>query len=107
MTVELVGGLLLLVLLVLLVAWQWHKAPQIKDDDKALEGLRIIYGFWLIVSALLIALLVLLITLTVFHPTSTTMATDIVAIAGTVTGLITTLRHSSASNRQEPGVRRH
>jgi hypothetical protein len=92
--VEPVGGLLLLVLLVLLVVWQWHKPPQIKDDDKALEGLRIIYGFWLIVSALLIALLVLVVTLTVVAPSDTTkaiVATDIVAIAGTVTGLITTL----------------
>lgn len=89
--VELVGGLLLLVLLVLLVAWQWHKPPQAKDDDKALEELRIIYGFWLIVSALLIALLVLVITLTVVPLNSTTKATDIVAITGSVTGLITTL----------------
>jgi hypothetical protein len=87
--VRLVGGLLFLVLL-LLVGWTWHKTPYTKDDDKALEELRIVYGFWLIVSALLIALLVLLITLTIYSP-GKTPATDIVAIAGTVTGLITTL----------------
>jgi hypothetical protein len=89
-----VGGLLFLVL-VLLVGWQWSKTPHAKDDDKALEELRIIYGFWLTVSALLIALLVLLITLTVLLPNNATptefKATDIVAITGTVTGLITTL----------------
>ena len=93
-TVGLVGGgLLLLVLVVGLIAWQSRQTPQAKDDDKALEALRIIYGFWLIVGALLIALLVLVITLTAI-PISTataTKATDIVAIAGTVTGLITTL----------------
>ena len=88
-----IGGVLFLVLLGSLIAWQWRKTPQVKDDDKALEALRIIYGFWLIVGALLIALLVLVITLTAI-PISTataTKATDIVAIAGTVTGLITTL----------------
>jgi uncharacterized Tic20 family protein len=87
----LVSGLILLVLIGSLVAWQWYKTPQAKDDDKALESLRIIYGFWLIVAALLIALLVLLITLIAIPLNDTTKATDIVAIAGTVTGLITTL----------------
>jgi hypothetical protein len=85
-----VGGILLLVLFVSLIAWQWHKTPQAKDDDKALEELRIIYGFWLIVAALVIALLVLIVTLTAISP-DTNKASDIVAIAGTVTGLITTL----------------
>jgi hypothetical protein len=89
--VELIGGGLLLILLGLLVGWQWRKTPQTKDDDKALEELRVIYGFWLIVSVLFIALIVFVITLTVVPPSSTTKATDIVAIAGTVTGLITTL----------------
>jgi uncharacterized Tic20 family protein len=69
-----------------IIVWQWKKTPQAKDDDKALEGLRIIYGFWLIVVALLITLLVLFVTLTNIKST-----TDIVAIIGTVTGLITTL----------------
>jgi len=91
---KLIVGLLFLVLL-LLIGWQWHRTPHAKDDDKALEELRIIYGFWLIVSALLIALLVLIITLIVFFSHTTTAteikATDIVAITGTVTGLITTL----------------
>jgi uncharacterized Tic20 family protein len=91
-TVGLVGGgLLLLVLVVGLIVWQSRQTPQAKDDDKTLEALRIIYGFWLIVAALLIALLVLVITLIAIPLNDTTKATDIVAIAGTVTGLITTL----------------
>ena len=53
-----------------------------------MEELRIIYGFWLIVAVLLIALLVFVVTLTV---SPNRQAADIVAIAGTVTGLITTL----------------
>jgi IPT/TIG domain len=85
----LAGGLLLLAFMVGLIAYQWSKTPQAKDDDKALEALRIIYGFWLIVAALLIALLVLVVTLTAIPPDG--KASDIVAIAGTVTGLITTL----------------
>jgi len=85
-TVALGGGILLPLLLGFLVAWQWFKTPQVKDDDKALEQLRISYGFWLTVSALLIALLFSVITLTKF-----TQAQEIVAITGTVTGLITTL----------------
>ena len=76
-------------LLIGVIVWQWKKTPQAKDDDKALEGLRIIYGFWLIVVALLIALLVLFVTLTTMGTSSKTP--DIVAIIGTVTGLITTL----------------
>ena len=87
-SVELVGGLLLLALLVSLIVWQWLKMPQVKDDDKALESLRIIYGFWLIVAALLIALLVLVITLIEYGNKA---SSDIVAITGSVTGLITTL----------------
>ena len=88
-----IGGILFLVFLGSLIAWQWRKTSQVKDDDKALEELRIIYGFWLIVGALLIALLVLIITLTAIpiNTATATKATDIVAIAGTVTGLITTL----------------
>ena len=83
--------LLCFVTLVLIgvIVWQWNKTPQAKEDDKALEGLRIIYGFWLIVVALLIALLVLFVTLTTISRDGKT--TDIVAIIGTVTGLITTL----------------
>jgi uncharacterized Tic20 family protein len=85
---EIVGGVLLLALIGSVIAWQLYKIPQAKDDDKALEGLRIIYGFWLIVAVLLIALLVFYVTLTVMP---SRQAADIVAIAGTVTGLITTL----------------
>ena len=81
-------GVLVLVLIVALIAWQWYKTPRAKDDDKALEELRIIYDFWLIVAVLLIALLVFVVTLTV---SPTRQSADIVAIAGTVTGLITTL----------------
>jgi uncharacterized membrane protein len=85
-----IGGIIFLfVLVVLLIAWQ-SRQTQAKDDDKILEELRIIYGFWLIVAVLLIALLVLVVTLTAIVPTAT-RAPDIVAIAGTVTGLITTL----------------
>jgi hypothetical protein len=73
------------------IVWQWFKIPQAKDDDKVLEGLRIIYGFWLIVVASLIALLVLFVTLTTIGTSSDAKTTDIVAIIGTVTGLITTL----------------
>jgi uncharacterized Tic20 family protein len=89
---ELLGGLFLLVLFGGLIAWQWvGKTPQVKDDEKALEALRIIYGFWLIVAALLVALFVLVITLNVIHLDNNTKSSDIVAIIGTVTGLITTL----------------
>jgi IPT/TIG domain len=85
--------LLCFVTLVLIgvIVWQWNKTPQAKDDDKALEGLRIIYGFWLIVVALLVALLVLFVTLTTIRISPDVKTTDIVAIIGTVTGLITTL----------------
>ena len=80
------------IVLIGVIVWQWNKTPQAKDDDKALEGLRIIYGFWLIVVALLIALLVLFVTLTTIRRISPDVKTpDAVAIIGTVTGLITTL----------------
>jgi hypothetical protein len=78
-------------LLIGVIVWQWNKTSQAKDDDKALEGLRIIYGFWLIVVALLIALLVLFVTLATIKMPKDVKTTDIVAIIGTVTGLITTL----------------
>ena len=85
--------LLCFVTLVLIgvIVWQWKRTPQAKDDDKALEGLRIIYGFWLIVVALLIALLVLFVTLATIKISEQPKTTDLVAIIGTVTGLITTL----------------
>src|SRR5215469_9077916 len=87
-----IGGIIFLfVLVVIVIAWQ-SRQTQAKDDDKILEELRIIYGFWLIVAVLLIALLVLIFTLiTIPLDVSALKATDIVAIAGTVTGLITTL----------------
>jgi len=91
----LVGTVLLLcfvtLLLIGVIVWQWNKTTQAKDDDKALEGLRIIYGYWLIVVALLVALLVLFVTLTTIRISQDVKTTDIVAIIGTVTGLITTL----------------
>jgi uncharacterized membrane protein YidH (DUF202 family) len=78
-------------ILIGVIVWQWNKTPHAKDDDKALEGLRIIYGFWLIVVALLVALLVLFVTLYSVGIPSDVKTSDIVAIIGTVTGLITTL----------------
>lgn len=88
-----IAGLLAVLVVVLggLIAWQWINPPQAKDDDKALEALRIIYGFWLIAAALLIALLVLIVTLTTLKISAETKTSDLVAIIGTVTGLITTL----------------
>jgi lysozyme family protein len=59
-------------------------------SDKDLEALRISYGFWLVVGALLITLVVLVVTLTAFAlPEAKT--TDVVAIIGAVTGVIGTL----------------
>jgi hypothetical protein len=85
------AGIALVVVLIILLVWQWRSPPQIKDDDKFIEALRIIYGFWLIVSALLIALLVLTITLVSIHLDGSGNPANIVAIIGTVTGLTTTL----------------
>jgi uncharacterized Tic20 family protein len=86
-----IGGLLGTLIIVLggLIVWQWRRDASRAKDDKDLEALRIVYGFWLIVYALLIALLVLVVTLIALS--SDTKTTDIVAIIGTVTGLITTL----------------
>jgi uncharacterized Tic20 family protein len=91
-TLVFVGGLLVVLVILLggLIGWQWWRDASRAEDDKALEALRIVYGFWLIVYALLIALLVLVVTLSVFAP-GTGNSSDIVAIIGTVTGLITTL----------------
>jgi len=70
------------------------KAPARKEGeettDKDLEALRISYGFWLVVGALLVTLLVLVITLTAMAPEQPKTA-DIVAIIGAVTGVIGTL----------------
>jgi hypothetical protein len=85
------AGSALFIVLISLVVWQWKSPPQIKDEDKAVEVLRIIYGFWLIVSALLVAFLVLTVTLISFHADRTGSPANIVAIIGTVTGLTTTL----------------
>ena len=59
-------------------------------SDKDLEALRISYGFWLVVGALLITLLVLVVTLSALAPAAP-KTTDIVAIIGAVTGVIGTL----------------
>jgi magnesium-transporting ATPase (P-type) len=85
-------------LLVSLVIWRMprSKAKGEKDSegqevsDKDLEALRISYGFWLVVGALLITLLVLVITLSALAPAAP-KTTDIVAIIGAVTGVIGTL----------------
>ena len=61
-----------------------------QTTDKDLEALRISYGFWLVVGALLVTLLVLVITLTAMAPEQP-KTTDIVAIIGAVTGVIGTL----------------
>jgi lysozyme family protein len=85
-------------LLVSLVIWRMprSKAKGEKDSagqevsDKDLEALRISYGFWLVVGALLITLLVLVVTLSALAPAAP-KTTDIVAIIGAVTGVIGTL----------------
>jgi uncharacterized Tic20 family protein len=59
-------------------------------SDKDLEAFRISYGFWLVIGALLVTLVVLVVTLTAFAP-QTAQTTDIVAIIGAVTGVIGTL----------------
>ena len=59
-------------------------------SDKDLEVLRISYGFWLVVGAVIITLVVLVVTLTAFAPPDP-KTTDIVAIIGSVTGVIGTL----------------
>ncbi len=87
-----VAGCLLLSLLIWRMARS--KAPARKEGeettDKDLEALRISYGFWLVVGALLVTLLVLVITLTAMAPEQPKTA-DIVAIIGAVTGVIGTL----------------
>jgi hypothetical protein len=85
-------------LLLSLFIWQRpkSKANGEKDSggqqapDKDLEALRISYGFWLVVGALLITLLVLVVTLSSIAPEAP-KTTDIVAIIGAVTGVIGTL----------------
>src|SRR5262245_5358431 len=90
-------ALLAVIVICLLGAlWIWRssktKAKGEKDSGElpisaeGLEALRISYGFWLVVGALIITLLVLVITLT-----STAATTDIVAIIGSITGVIGTL----------------
>lgn len=87
-----VAGCLLLSLLIWRLARS--KATDRKEGeettDKDLEALRISYGFWLVVGALLVTLLVLVITLTAMTPEQPKTA-DIVAIIGAVTGVIGTL----------------
>jgi hypothetical protein len=85
------AGIVLVVVLVSLVFWQWRSPPQVKDEDKVIEALRVVFGFWLIVSALLIVLLVLTITIVIIPLGSSGSPANIVAIIGTVTGLTTTL----------------
>lgn len=85
-------------LLVSLVIWRMPRSKAKGEkgsegqevSDKDLEALRISYGFWLVVGALLITLLVLVITLSALAPAAP-KTTDIVAIIGAVTGVIGTL----------------
>jgi uncharacterized Tic20 family protein len=73
-----------------LLIWQWRRDQSQAKEEKDLEALRISYGFWLVVGALLITFLVLVVTLTALAP-QTVQTTDIVAIIGAVTGVIGTL----------------
>jgi hypothetical protein len=76
-----------------LIAWVQGKPDPSKSkptDDKDLEALRITYGFWLVIGALLVTLFVLVITLSALAPKTPT-TTDIVAIIGAITGVIGTL----------------
>jgi heme/copper-type cytochrome/quinol oxidase subunit 2 len=85
-------------LLVSLVIWRMPRSKAKGEkgsegqevSDKDLEALRISYGFWLVVGALLITLLVLVITLSALAPAAP-KTTDIGAIIGAVTGVIGTL----------------
>ena len=86
---------LFVVLAVTLIAslfiWQWRQTPSQKAiDDKYIENLRVIYGFWLIVGALLVTLAVLVVTLAAVD-TASSKVTDIVAIIAPITGVIGTL----------------
>jgi lysozyme family protein/uncharacterized Tic20 family protein len=79
-------------LLLSLLIWRMAKSKAAREEvsDKDLEALRISYGFWLVVGALLVTLLVLVITLSSIAP-ETPKTADIVAIIGAVTGVIGTL----------------
>src|SRR5580704_1001983 len=79
-------------LLLSLLIWRMAKSKAVREEvsDKDLEALRISYGFWLVVGALLVTLLVLVITLSSLAP-ETPKTADIVAIIGAVTGVIGTL----------------
>jgi hypothetical protein len=73
-----------------LFTWQWRQSPSQKAiDDKYIENLRIIYGSWLVVGALLVTLAVLVVTLSAVDTQS--KVTDIVAIIASVTGVMGTL----------------
>jgi uncharacterized membrane protein YidH (DUF202 family) len=82
------GGSLVLSLLI----WRRQGAPSPSRavDDKFLENLRIVYGFWLIVGALLATLAVLVVTLVALYPVSNRIS-DVVAVIASVTGVIGTL----------------
>lgn len=58
--------------------------------DKDLEALRIGYGFWLIISALVLTVTALVVILTAFAPDAP-KTTDVVAIIAAVTGVFGTL----------------
>jgi uncharacterized Tic20 family protein len=73
-----------------LFIWRWRRDQPQATQEKDLEGLRISYGFWLVVGALLITFLVLVVTLTALGPEQP-KTTDVVAIIGSVTGVIGTL----------------
>ena len=74
-----------------LIIWRSRTPTQMQAvDDKYLENLRIVYGFWLLVGALLATIAVLVVSLVAFYPI-TNRVTDIVAIIASVTGVIGTL----------------
>jgi uncharacterized Tic20 family protein len=73
-----------------LFVWRGRRDQSRATAEKDLEGQRISYGFWLVIGALLITFLVLVVTLTALAPQEP-KTTDVVAIIGSVTGVIGTL----------------
>lgn len=61
-------------------------------SDQNLEGLRIVYGFWLIIAGLLLTLAVAILALLTIKPGQNNITTaDVVAVITSVTGVIGTL----------------
>jgi len=77
---------------VVVVYWgRRNVVTQPSPNDKNLEGLRIIYGFWLIVAGLLMTLAVAILALTALKPVDKISTADVVAVITSVTGVIGTL----------------